>query len=129
LTLTHVGDYLGMTPMPMSIQGVTSQSALANNALYSAECNADGTVLHLYEIMLPDVPSKKVGDPSSVQVYLKALAAQGLVVSGLHTHWLGTRMGDATAVSAIHHQATGLTPIEFTGRTLVALGAYFNAAR
>src|SRR5579885_1854067 len=80
MTLTHT-----MGGPQMSIDGLISKSPLANNALYSVECS-DNKYLNLYEIMIPDIPGFK-GEPSTAEVYVKALGDCGLDVAGVHFHW------------------------------------------
>src|SRR5437660_456839 len=69
ITITHGGG--GMPHM--KINGVTSKSPLANNALYSAEVvssgNSENSYLNLYEIMLPDIPGRE-GKISTAELYV-----------------------------------------------------------
>ena len=116
-TLTHtLGD-----GMLMSINGLTSKSPLANNALYSFECSRS-KYINLYEIMLIDIPGKD-GEPSTVEYYTRQLCKYGLSVAGVHFHWLGSFMSpDATLIAAIHHQTTNdTTPEEFSRKTIRAI--------
>lgn len=116
-TLTHtMGD-----GMLMKINGLTSRSPLANNALYSFECSK-GKYINLYEIMLPDIPGKH-GEISTVQYYTNLLRKYGLDVASSHYHFTGMFLiPEATLIGAIHHQSTSdLTPEEFSRRTIRAL--------
>jgi hypothetical protein len=116
-TITHV-----MPGMPdLKINGLTSKSPLANNALFSAEC-ADGKILNLYEMMLPDVASPTPGGLSSVEAYTRDLSAAGLNVAGTHFHWWGA----SPYVAAVHHQSASVDPVTFAERTVQAL-QNFNA--
>lgn len=129
-TLTHtMGDgHL------MSINGLVSKSALANNALYSFECAKpakhhndhdclckDSKYLNLYEIMIPDIPGKD-GEDSTAEYYVKLLSKYGLSPAGVHFHWWGQNVIKGnTLVAAIHHQGIDISPIEFSKRTIKAL--------
>jgi len=114
-TLTHTVDL-----MPMKINGLSSNSPLANNALYSFE-QSNGKYINLYEVMLPDIPGKN-GELSTVQHYVKSLEMYGLNVSGNHFHWTGATMyQNDRGVLAIHHCNIDMDPIEFSQRTLKAL--------
>ncbi len=115
-TLTHT---MG-TGMLMSINGLTSKSPLANNALYSFECT-DSRYLNLYEIMMPDIPGEN-GEDSTAEIYVKLLYSYGLSVAGVHFHWWGSSMVPGnTLVAAVHHQAIGMDPREFSRRTVQAI--------
>jgi len=104
----------------MVINGLMSNSPLANAALFSSEC-INGTWLHLYEAMLPDIPGE-AGEPSTAEIYVGALRDYGLDVAGVHFHWWGSTMMQADkGVIAIHHQKTGLSPLDFSNRTIMAL--------
>jgi hypothetical protein len=121
-TITH-----GMPGAPkMSINGLTSNSALANNALFSSECSG-GQYLNLYEMMLPD-GRRTDGQRSAAQTYHNALAANGLDVSSQHVHWSGMDVGGDPLVFAIHHQNVGLDPVDFAQRTVDALQIYNSYA-
>jgi hypothetical protein len=116
LTLTHT-DGSGRL---LNINGLPSKSPLSNNALYSAEVS-DGRYLNLYEIMLPDIPGKP-GEPSTSEHYVALLAQRGLSVAGVHFHWWGSRIFEFDhGITAVHHQAVGLPPIEFSELTIRAL--------
>lgn len=124
MTLTHTGNIHGHAPMPpMTINGVRSNSALANNALYSAEMTPYG-FLNLYETMLPDIAGKD-GKPSLGSLYKNALQAQGIEVDGDHFHWAGGEMMGHFA-RAIHSKSIGMSPIDFTQRQLQAFMAAFG---
>lgn len=113
MTLTHT-----MGGPPMTIDGLVSRSPLANNALYS--CEASGTrFLNLYEIMLPDVPGAN-GKPSTTQRYVAAVARLGIDVAGLHYHWPGGLMSGRFPL-ALHTQKIGMSPFDFSKRTIQAL--------
>lgn len=82
-TITHtMGD-----GKLLKINGLTSRSPLANNALFTTEISG-GKYLNLYEIMIPDVPGKD-GSPSTAQQYVNNLRDNGLDVAGVHFHWFG----------------------------------------
>lgn len=120
VTITHTVGH------KMSINGLVSNSPLANNALYSSECTGN-KFLNMYEIMLPDIPGTN-GSPSTVQIYTRELARQGLDVAGVHFHWWGSNVAPGnTLVAAIHHQNIGMTPMEFSQRTLNALEVAMRA--
>ena len=55
----------------MKLNGLESNSALTNKALYSFECS-NGQYINLYEVMLPDIPGK-CGKKSTTEVFTKAL--------------------------------------------------------
>jgi hypothetical protein len=96
VTITHGMDH------KMSINGLVSNSPLANNALYSVECTG-GQFLNLYEAMIPDIPGKN-GQPSTAQLYVNALRDNGLDVAGVHFHWFGASVVPGnTLVAAVHH--------------------------
>jgi hypothetical protein len=118
MTLTHT-----MGSPPMTIDGLVSRSPLANNALYSCEVSG-GTWLNLYEIMLPDVPGLH-GEPSSCQRYMNAAMKLGISVSASHYHWTGALM-DGRFPLALHSEAAGMDPFEFSKRTIAALHAAMN---
>jgi hypothetical protein len=102
--LTHT-----MQGPPMLVNGLPVKSPLANNALYSFECE-NGKFLHLYEIMLSDIPGVD-GARSTVQVYANALHANGLDVAGVHWHFYGGVADPRDrGVLAIHQQNVGLSP-------------------
>lgn len=117
MTLTHT---MGHGSPPLMINGLPSNSPLANNALYSCEVSR-GKFLNLYEIMLPDIPGVN-GDPSTTQRYINAMARQMVDVASSHYHWTGARMAGYFA-TAIHTQQIGMDPIEFTQRTITGLQA------
>jgi hypothetical protein len=104
----------------LKINGLESNSALANNALFSTEC-VDNKFLNLYETMLPDVNSNTQGNTSSVEDYVENLSKEGLNAAGVHFHWFGT---SPASVVAVHHQNVGMNPIEFANKTIQALNAY-----
>lgn len=124
MTLTHSGNIAGSPAnAPMTINGISSNSPLANNALYSAELTPQGW-LNLYEIMVPDVPGKD-GSPSLGSRYKNALQSLGIDVAGDHFHWAGGEMMGKFA-RAIHSQNFGMHPIDFSQRQLQALMAAFG---
>ena len=111
LTLTHTMAMPRMPkPSPMTINGLPSNSPLANNALGSHEVS-NGRWLNLYEIMLPEIPGAN-GAPSSVQRYVDALSAQRVDVAGNHYHWTGGQMMGRFPL-AIHSQSSVLDPATF----------------
>ena len=121
LTLTHT-----MQGMPrMKINGLTSNSPLLNNALYSVECT-ENVWLNLYEIMIPDLPGNK-GELSTVQLYVNKLAELGLNVNGTHYHFHGSSVIPGnTLVAAIHHSSISMDPFTFSAKTLEALNYVSN---
>lgn len=124
LTLTHSGNMRDMAPMPpMAINGLPSQSPLANNALASHEIS-NGRWINLYEIMLPEIPGTN-GGPSSVQRYVNALERQGIDVAGNHYHWTGGTMMGRFPV-AIHSQSSSIDPTRFAQAHINALRAVFG---
>lgn len=124
LTLTHTMAMPGMQkPAPMTINGLPSNSPLANNALGSHEVS-NGRWLNLYEIMLPETPGSN-GAPSTVQRYVDALNAQGVDVAGNHYHWSGgTMMGRFPL--AIHSQSSVLDPATFAQAHVNAIKRALN---
>lgn len=113
--LTHMMD-----KNLMKINGLTSRSPLANNALYSFECSRD-KFINLYEIMIPDLPGRR-GEKSTAQIYINALRDNGLDVAGVHFHWWGSQVfPQDRGVWAIHHQKVGMDPDEFSKRTIAAI--------
>ena len=124
LTLTHTATMRGMAPMPpMTINGLPSNSPLANNALASHEVS-NGRWLNLYEIMLPEIPGTN-GAPSSVQRYVDALIAQGVDVAGNHYHWTGGQMAGRFPL-AIHSQSSVLDPATFAQAHVNAIKRAFG---
>jgi len=116
VTITH------QMPGPMmKINGLTSKSPLANNALYSVEVSG-GKYINLYEIMVADIPGKN-GHQSTGSQYVQAIGDEGLQVAGVHFHWWGsTVVPQDKGVTAVHHQMTGdMDPYEFSARTIRAL--------
>lgn len=113
-TITHT---MG-TGQKMKINGLTSNSPLANNALYSSEC-AEGQFLNLYEIMVPDVQGAP-GQLSTAQYYTQQLYANGLRPDGVHFHWAGT----GTPHWAVHHSDVGRAPNSFAQRTVSSINAF-----
>jgi len=124
MTLTHSGNMAGMPPMPpMTINGVSSGSPLANNALYSAEPTTAG-FLNLYETMLPDIPGANGGRSLGTR-YKDALQQLGIEVDGDHYHWAGGQMMGQFA-RAIHSKNFGMHPIDFSQRQLRAFMTAFG---
>lgn len=104
----------------MSINGLKSKSPLANNALGSFEF-VDGKFLSLYEIMIPDIPGNN-GEPSTAEIYVKALGDQGLQLNGIHFHFNGmTVFRQDKGIIAIHHSSTEFDPVTFSVKTMAAL--------
>lgn len=113
---------------PMLVNGLPSLSPLSNNALYSFEFSR-GKFINLYEIMLPDIPGKH-GERSTVQIYVNALRDNGLDVASLHWHFYGGVADPKDrGVMAIHHQNIGLSPDEFTKKTINALNKTIDAIK
>lgn len=119
LFLTHTLN-LGKV---MKINGLPSSSPLASNSLYSAE-KINGKTFNIYEAQVPDIPGKN-GNPSTAQIYVQALIAEGLTPAGSHEHWTGEYFFDGNVrdhnVPAIHHQQYDMDPIDFSKRTIRAL--------
>lgn len=119
MTMTHTMQMPGMPPPPpMTINGLPTNSPLGNNALFSSEVS-QGKWLNLYEIMLPDIPGSG-GQPSLCQKYVNALQRGGIDVAGNHYHWTGARMLGQFPL-AIHSQAIGMDPVEFSNKQIGAL--------
>ncbi len=104
--------------MLLQMNGLPSSSLLAKNAFYSVECS-HGKYINLYEIKLPHIPGRN-GEPSTVQLYINALAEQGLDVAGNSPSWPGSLL-NGFSVSTISSSKVGLDPFEFSHRTLRAL--------
>lgn len=116
LTLTH--SY-GNNKL-LSINGLTSKSPLSNNGLYSAE-KSHGKTINLYEILVPDIPGEN-GELSTAQAYIDCLEKESLQTSAIHFHWTGgTVYPQDKGVVAVHHYNIGLSPQEFSMRTIRAL--------
>lgn len=112
----------------MKINGQSSKSPLANNALFSTEVS-DGKYLNLYEIMIPDIPGRN-GEPSTAEIYVNALRDIGLDVAGVHFHWMGsTVLPQDKGVTAVHHQKSGMHPIEFSIRTILSIEKAMKAIK
>lgn len=114
-------------PPNMKINGLVSNSPLANNALYSWEVASTedkkvAKYLNLYEVMIVDIPGRN-GFPSTVELYTCLLEKKfDLKVNGKHYHWEGAFMNEkATLIAAIHHSAIDVHPIDFSRRTIAAL--------
>jgi hypothetical protein len=116
MTLTHTANTKHLKMHNMVINGLKSNSPLANNALYSVEIR-DGRFINLYEIMLPDIPGEG-GSRSTVQFYIDTLQDLGIHVSASHYHWTGSKQ---PFMLAIHSYSTTMSPEKFTERTLYAL--------
>ena len=99
----------------MKINGLVSNSPLANNALFSFE-KIGGQWLNLYEIMIPDTPNGP-GQPSAAEVYATALVKNGLNSGVSHFHWWASE----PYMAAIHHQNVGMDPVDFVNKTVNAL--------
>jgi hypothetical protein len=115
-TITHT---MGPGSPKLKINGLESNSPLANNALFSAEC-AQGKYLNLYEMMLPEGLSSVPGDKSKVEKYAEQLNRSGINVAGSHWHWWASD----PFVAAIHHQNVGMNPVNFAAKTTDALNDY-----
>ena len=123
-TLTHTSG-LGI---PLKINGLPSQSPLANNALYSFE-TINGKYLNLYEILIPDIPGEN-GSESTAQLYINSLRDNKLNVSSIHYHWNGAFVFYGAVkdhlVAAIHHYAYNMNPVDFSNATIKSLQTTFN---
>lgn len=116
LTLTHT---FGNGKL-LNIDGLPSKSPLSNNALYTSE-KSEGKYINLYEVLVPDIPGVK-GSPSTAQLYIDSLAREGLNVSAVHFHWTGSSVFEEDlGVVAIHHYNIGMTPTDFSNRTIRSL--------
>lgn len=119
LFLTHILD-LGKV---MKINGLPSSSPVSSYSLYSAE-NIKGKTFNIYEVQIPDIPGKN-GNPSTGDIYVQALSAEGLTVTISHFHWTGAYFFDGKVhdhnVAAIHHQQYDMDPILFSQKTIRAL--------
>jgi hypothetical protein len=115
----------------MKINGLPSISPVAANSLYSAE-NINGKTFNIYEAQIPDIPGMNGAD-STVQIYVKALVANGLIPSGNHFHWTGEYFFDGAVrdhnVAAVHHQQYDMDPLVFTSKTILALKAAVAAIK
>lgn len=116
----------------LKIDGLTSMSPLANSALYSAESIQNKT-FNIYEILVPDIPGTN-GSDSTVQIYVRALVAHGLIPSGNHFHWTGEYVFPGGGerdhnVAAVHHQEYGMDALSFSRRTIAALQVLVSAIR
>ena len=118
LILTHTANLPDPT---MYINNIPCKNPLCVNALYSAEYVNNGYT-NYYEIMLDDIPGIN-GLQSSVSFYTQSLQKRGLILNGFHFHWTGVK----NPVLAIHHTSPfGMSPTEFSIRTIGALQEYFN---
>ena len=117
MTLTHS---MGNQMPKLKINGLTSLSPLANNALFSTEVSG-GKWLTLYEIMIPDIPGVN-GSKSSGAVYEDALVRSGITIDGDHYHWKASQ----PFMLAIHTSAIGMHPIEFVRKTIAALNQFIS---
>lgn len=116
MSLTH---QMHGTPL-MKINGLTSRSPLANNALYTTELS-EGKYINFYEVMVSDFPGSH-GEKSTAQIYIDTLEKYGLSVSASHYHWTGAVVyPNEHGIMAIHHYSNDLSPWEFSKRTIKAL--------
>lgn len=118
LLLTHQPNNAETT----TISGVPCKSPLCMNALYSSELH-NGTWLNLYEIMVPEIAGRG-GEPSTSQKYVNALQRAGLDVSAIHFHWTSS----VPYMTAVHHYNIGMHPLDFSQRTIRALGTVMPLA-
>jgi hypothetical protein len=116
MTLTHTANTKCFKMENMRINGLKSNSPLANNALFSTEIT-DGRFLNLYEIMLPDLPGKH-GKKSTVQYYIDHLQEEGIQVSASHYHWTGV---GSPFMLAIHSYSASMSPECFVKKTIQVL--------
>lgn len=116
LTLTH-----GMDMPLLKINNFPSKSPLSNNGLFSTEVSKD-RFLTLYEVMLPDIPGP-YGERSTADIYVKAIEKAGMDTAGVHFHWWASSVfpGKDHGVTAVHHQAIGMNPVEFSQKTIQIL--------
>jgi hypothetical protein len=120
MTLTHG---MGKCAPKLRINGLISQSMLANNAFYSAEVSC-GKWINLYQIMIPDIPGT-CGCKSSGEVYNEALVKLGISIEGDHYNWKGA----CPHKLAINSKAIGMHPLDFSKKQIAAVKAvldYFN---
>lgn len=115
MTLTHAPD-----DGKIKVDGLCSNSIVLNNAFYSSEC-VDGKYLNLYRVTLEDIPGK-CGRLSTVQIYVNELAKLCLDVAGNGYSFTGqSKHKKAKTLATVQHQNVGMSPMEFTKRTLHAL--------
>lgn len=102
---------------------------LSNYALYSTECS-NGQYINLYEIMIPDIPGK-LGELSTVEIYVKALGEEGLKINANHYHWNGAYLYDKNrkdrGALTIHHTAMNMHPYDFSKKTIASLEKTMDA--
>ncbi|AAV50984.1 hypothetical protein [Acanthamoeba castellanii mimivirus] len=115
--ITHT---LGRGLCNLKINGLKSQSILANNSFYSVEVSGCKW-LNLYEIQLPDVPGKN-GCKSSGEIYTEALVKLGISVEGDGYRWKGSQ----PYCLNIHSKAIGMHPIEFSKKQIAAIKAVLD---
>jgi hypothetical protein len=114
MTLTHS---LGKCAQKLKINGLCSNSILANNEFYSAEVSGCKW-LNLYQIQIPDIAGK-CGCKSSGEVYVEALVKLGISVDGNSYNWNGT----CPHMLSIHSKAIGMDPLEFSKKQIAAIKA------
>lgn len=114
MMLTHkLGKCIGK----VQINGLKSNSPLANNEFYTAEV-AGGQWLNLYKIMIPDVPGQ-CGCKSSAEVYTEALVKLGISVDAVYNNWTGS----CPHMISINSRAIGMNPCEFSKKQICAIKA------
>lgn len=115
----HIGYWLKDIPN-MKIDGIATRSEFWNSYAFSSECS-DGKYVNGFEVQLPDLLGEK-GEPSIVQIYLKALGDNDLTPAGVHIHWSGSEIySNDHGVWGLHHQNVGMCPVKFAQRTINAL--------
>lgn len=112
MTLTHS---LGLPPI--RINGLCTQSMLANNSLFTSEVSC-GKWLNLYQTNLPNVPGK-CGCKSSGEVYIESLVKLGISVETDGYNWKGSCPNMLTFRS----KAIGMDPIDFSKKSIAAVKA------
>lgn len=112
MTLTHS---LGQCYPKLQINGLKTNSIIANNAFYSAEVSC-GKWLNIYKINLPDVPGK-CGCKSSGELYIELLSKMCISISSVSPALNGT----CPAIISISSIGIGMEPKDFTNKQISAV--------
>jgi len=112
VTITHT---LGNCVPRLTINGLLTNSPLANNAFYSFEVSC-GKWLNLYEIQLPNIAGQ-CGCKSSGEVYTEALVKLGISIDGDGYKWKGS----CPNTLVIFSKAIGMNPIDFSKKQITAI--------